>query len=544
MGPPAPPAHEQRPHPPLRTLAGGEAEFGASLHPVAAGAVFGAYVGESERRLRDAFAAAGAEAAKGGLAVVFLDEVDALCPRREGQRQHEARVTAQLLALLDGAAGHCGGAAPGAGGGRVVVVAATNRPNALDPALRRPGRLDREVAVPVPGPEQRAAILRLGGPAAWQRCCVLPGMTGVRRGYILCHSRPRPLLAPARPFPQSATRRPAPPIRHARLHTRGLALAPDVNLRAIAAACHGYSGADLAALAREAAMAAFSSAAAVAAAGAAGFAALGPHGHSGSCGAAVGLEGAAAAGGASADGLVRAADFDTAAQRVGPSIVRGQQAEAAAVSWDDIGGYDAIKRRLQQATEWPLQRAAAFARLGLQAPRGVLLHGPPGCSKTMLARAAAAASGATFLPLSCAQVSLCGMRLVLWFGPGCARCPDPPGWQGFSLLKHPAARPALSPPASRHRRWAPCEAPPCVLNMPACASKALGPNPLCRPSCIPCMWARARPRCATRLRAPAWRRRRSYSSTRPTPWRPAAARQRAATAAARRTLRCACCPRS
>lgn len=72
--------------------------------------------------------------------------------------------------------------------------------------------------------------------------------------------------------------------------------------------------------------------------------------------------------------------------------------------WEDIGGLPEVKRRLRQAVEWPLQHADAFARLGLSAPRGVLLHGPPGCSKTQLARAAAAGSGATFLPLSCAQL--------------------------------------------------------------------------------------------------------------------------------------------
>jgi len=110
------------------------------------------------------------------------------------------------------------------------------------------------------------------------------------------------------------------------------------------------------------------------------------------------------AGADSQEGLVTAADFLAAMHHVGPSIVRSQQAELPPVDWSDIGGYPALKRRLQQAVEWPLRHAGAFERLGLSAPRGVLLHGPPGCSKTMLARAAASGSGATFLPLSCAQV--------------------------------------------------------------------------------------------------------------------------------------------
>jgi SpoVK/Ycf46/Vps4 family AAA+-type ATPase len=141
------------------------------LHSVTPGSIFGAYLGESERRLREVFEAAAADAAAGRLVIVFLDEVDALCPRRGGGGggggQHEARVVAQLLTLLDGAAAletsaagsASKSAAEGVAAGRVVVVAATNRPNALDPALRRPGRLDREVAVSVPDAEQRTQIL-------------------------------------------------------------------------------------------------------------------------------------------------------------------------------------------------------------------------------------------------------------------------------------------------------------------------------------------------------------------------------------------------
>ena len=163
-------------------------EFGAVLHVLTPGSVFGSYLGESERRLREAFEAAAADAAAGALVLLFLDEVDALAPRREGQKQHEARVVAQLLTLLDGAAdteatattgpaAAAGGAGGGGGrcgesvgrqdvvrpGGRVVVVAATNRPNALEPALRRPGRLDREVWVPVPDAAARLDILRWEG---------------------------------------------------------------------------------------------------------------------------------------------------------------------------------------------------------------------------------------------------------------------------------------------------------------------------------------------------------------------------------------------
>ncbi|GLC33083.1 hypothetical protein PLESTB_000372400 [Pleodorina starrii] len=329
------------------------AEAGARLHVVTAARVTGAYTGESERRLREAFAEAQADADAGRVAVVFLDEVDALCPRRDGGRAHDSRVVAQLLTLLDGAATGGGGsaaAATAAGGrgrqaaatpapavvGHLVVVGATNRPNALDPALRRPGRLDREVLVALPDAEQRREILGL--------------------------------------------------------HTRGLHLAPDVDLAEVAASCHGYSGADLAATAREAAMAALAEVAAEA----------------------YGIGAAAATAAASASAAppppppavltVRQEHLAAALRKVRPSIMRGAEVDIPPVSWDDVGGLEDVKRRLRQAVEWPLRHAAAFERLGLAAPRGVLLHGPPGCSKTTLARAAATASGATFLALSCAQL--------------------------------------------------------------------------------------------------------------------------------------------
>ncbi|EFJ47542.1 hypothetical protein VOLCADRAFT_41454, partial [Volvox carteri f. nagariensis] len=328
------------------------AEAGARLHVVTAASVLGPYTGESERRLREAFARAREDADAGRVAVVFLDEVDALCPRRDGGRAHDSRVVAQLLTLLDGAASGgsdnrrdaaaAAAAAPttrmgsvvGGCGGHLVVVGATNRPNALDPALRRPGRLDREVLVALPDAEQRREILGL--------------------------------------------------------HTRGLQLASDVDLAAVAACCHGYSGADLAAAAREAAMAALAEVAA----------------ESYGIGAAATTAATAAAAAAVPPQVltVRQEHLATALRKVRPSIMRGAEVDIPPVSWDDVGGLDEVKRRLRQAVEWPLRHAAAFQRLGLTAPRGVLLHGPPGCSKTTLARAAATASGATLLALSCAQL--------------------------------------------------------------------------------------------------------------------------------------------
>eukprot|EP00891_Asterochloris_glomerata_P007187 jgi/Astpho2/7187/Aster-01505 len=288
-------------------------ECGARLHSISAAQIFGAYTGkrktlcppagESERRLREAFEGAEAEARRGQPVVIFLDEIDAMCPRRDAGRQHEAHL-----------------------GGRLTIIAATNRPNAIDPALRRPGRLDREVLIPVPGPQERTAILRL----------------------------------------QAA----------------GLPLDSSVDLPGLAVACHGYSGADLAALCRQAAMVALTEAASALLSGEQLEAALDPD----------------------LARPVSQVDFEAAMKKVGPSITRGSEVEVSPVLWEDIGGLPEVKQRLKQAVQWPLEHASSFERLGLSPPRGVLLHGPPGCSKTTLARAAATASRASLFPLSSAQL--------------------------------------------------------------------------------------------------------------------------------------------
>ena len=223
----------------------------------------------------------------------------------------------------------------------VVVIGATNRPDALDPALRRPGRFDREVSVGVPGPLQRAAILQV--------------------------------------------------------HTRQLRLSEEVHLPTVAADCNGFTGADLAALCREAAMAAMYEGRLANTEGAA-------------C-----KEHASASSEAdpdSADSLrpaalppVAARHFEEARRRVGASLLRGSAVELPPVAWHDIGGLAAVKRQLRRAVEWPLTRPGDFERLGVRPPRGVLLYGPPGCCKTVLAHAAATAARATVIPLSGAQVS-------------------------------------------------------------------------------------------------------------------------------------------
>eukprot|EP00898_Chlorokybus_atmophyticus_P001886 jgi/Chlat1/2699/Chrsp180S02862 len=285
-------------------------ECDALLQVIGPSDVFGAYLGESERRLREHFSQAENDAATGRTVILFIDEIDALCPKRDSRKQHEARVVAQLLTLMNG------GLRPGrqeSSVGRVLVVAATNRPNVLDPALRRPGRFDGELAIELPTVEERVEILQL--------------------------------------------------------HAKHLPLASSVDLQAVAGSCNGYSGADLAGLCREAAMAAIRRE--------------------------MSLE--------CSTSEVLPCDFQEALSRVGPSVTRGIAVGTPSTTWADIGGLDHIKRRMKQAVEWPILHDAAFKRLGLSPPRGVLLYGPPGCCKTTLAKAAANAAASTLFSLSCAE---------------------------------------------------------------------------------------------------------------------------------------------
>ncbi|CAM9482125.1 unnamed protein product [Lampetra planeri] len=322
-------------------------EVGAELVSINGSDVAGPRPGDAEAALRAAFARAlalatppaqdgGGGGADGGddeddggagtPCILFIDEVESLCPRRGDGGAVDTRVVAQLLTLMDGARGERGG--PGTG--TVLVVAATNRPEALDPALRRPGRFDCELVLGVPTERQRVAIL-----------AVL---------------------------------------------TRGVPLAPGVDLQELAALTPAHAGADLAELCRHAAVGA--------------------------------LRRLLRAKPPGSDELTRRAlpavrvemsDFRSALRLVRPTAMRCDAAVPALESggaggWDRIVGLDDVKRRLLQCVEWPLLHPAALLRLGARLPRGALLYGPPGCAKTSLVRAVAARASVAFLSVSGAQV--------------------------------------------------------------------------------------------------------------------------------------------
>ncbi|XP_027597413.2 ATPase family protein 2 homolog isoform X1 [Pipra filicauda] len=281
-------------------------EVGAHVTVINGPEIISKFYGESESRLRQIFA----EASLRRPSIIFIDELDALCPKREGaQNEVEKRVVASLLTLMDGIGSE-------GSEGQLLVLGATNRPHALDAALRRPGRFDKEIEIGIPNAQDRLDIL--------QR-----------------------LL---RKVPHSLT---------------------EVELVQLADSAHGYVGADLAALCKEA----------------------GLHALRRTLGKSPNLLDTEVAGSV----MIAFNDFLQGMNDVRPSAMREVAIDVPKVSWSDIGGLEDVKLKLKQAVEWPLKHPESFIRMGIQPPKGVLLYGPPGCSKTMIAKALAHESGLNFL---------------------------------------------------------------------------------------------------------------------------------------------------
>ena len=299
------------------------------------------YYGESEARLREIFE----EAKKNAPAIIFIDEIDAIAPKREEVTgEVEKRVVAQLLTLMDGLQER----------GQVVVIGATNRPDAVDPALRRPGRFDREIHIPMP--DKRA-----------------------RREILVVHTRNMPLCTKTDVKSKSST---TGAITTPSLTSKtddeneGCSQDDEVDLDKIAEMTHGYTGADLAALAKEAAMAALRRAVNEKL---------------------VDIEQDVIPKEVLKRLKVGMRDFTEAMKYVHPTVLREVIVEVPEVHWEDIGGYGAIKRELQEIVEWPMKYRHYFDELGVEPPKGILLFGPPGVGKTLFAKAVATESGANFI---------------------------------------------------------------------------------------------------------------------------------------------------
>ena len=263
------------------------------------------YYGETEAKIREIFK----EAKDNSPSIIFIDEIDAIAPKREeAYGDVEKRVVAQLLALMDGLTDR----------GNVIVLGATNRPEGVDPALRRPGRFDREFEISVPNEDGRLEILFI--------------------------------------------------------HTRGMPVSDDVDLKDLASELHGYTGADIKSLCREAAMKSIRR--------------YLPE---------IDLETEKISSEVLQSMQIKLIDFYDAMHEVVPTAMREFYVERPKVWWKDVGGLDKIKKALTDNLIVAMKEPSKFTKMGVKPPRGALIYGPPGCGKTLLGRAVATETGANMI---------------------------------------------------------------------------------------------------------------------------------------------------
>ena len=263
------------------------------------------YYGETEAKLRDMFK----EAKDNSPSIIFIDEIDAIAPKREeAYGDVEKRVVAQLLALMDGLTDR----------GNVIVLGATNRPESIDPALRRPGRFDREFEISVPNEDGRLEILLI--------------------------------------------------------HTRGMPVADDIDLKDLASELHGYTGADIKSLCREAAMKSIRR--------------YLPE---------IDLESEKISSEILQSMQIKLIDFYDAMHEVVPTAMREFYVERSKVWWHDVGGLEDVKEALVDNLITAMKDPTKFTKMGIKPPKGALIYGPPGCGKTLIARALATESGANMI---------------------------------------------------------------------------------------------------------------------------------------------------
>jgi len=280
-------------------------ESEANMFPINGPEIMNKYYGETEAKLRDIFK----EAKDKSPSIIFIDEIDAIAPKREeAYGDVEKRVVAQLLALMDGLTDR----------GNVIVLGATNRPDSVDPALRRPGRFDREFEITVPNEDGRYEILQI--------------------------------------------------------HTRGMPISEDIDLKDLSSELHGYTGADIKSLCREAAMKSIRR--------------YLPE---------IDLETEKISSEVLQSMQIKLIDFYDAMHEVVPTAMREFYVERPKIWWHDVGGLDEIKKTLTDNLITAIKEPNKFTKMGVKPPKGALIYGPPGCGKTLLARAVATETGANMI---------------------------------------------------------------------------------------------------------------------------------------------------
>merc|ERR1711881_307447 len=293
-------------------------ETGAFFFLINGPEIMSKMAGEAESNLRKAFE----EAEKNAPAIIFIDEIDSIAPKRDKTNgEVERRIVSQMLTLMDGMKGRS----------QTVVIGATNRPNTIDQALRRFGRFDRELDIGVPDDNGRLEILRI--------------------------------------------------------HTKNMKLAEDVKLEDVAANTHGFVGADLAQLCTEAALQCIREKMDL-----------------------IDLEEETIDAEILDSMAVTQDHFKIAMGTCNPSSLRETVVEVPNIKWDDIGGLEETKRSLQEMILYPIDHPEKFEKFGMQPSRGVLFYGPPGCGKTLMAKAVASECSSNFVSIKGPEL------LTMWFG--------------------------------------------------------------------------------------------------------------------------------
>jgi len=298
------------------------AETGAYFFVINGPEVISKRAGESETNLRRAFEDAEANAEDYNGAIIFIDEVDSIAPKRDkAGGEVEKRIVSQLLTLMDGMKSTS----------KVVVMAATNRASTIEPALRRPGRFDRELDMGIPDEKGRLEILQI--------------------------------------------------------KTRDMRLGKDIDLEFLARNTHGYVGADLQQLCMEAALECIRSKMGL-----------------------IDFDKDQVDKKILDSIVVEGKHFDHAVGIVAPSSLRENQVEVPDVKWEDVGGLEDVKRELHETVQYPVEHAEKYVKFGMSPSKGVLFYGPPGCGKTLLAKAIANEAGANFISIKGPEL------LTQWFG--------------------------------------------------------------------------------------------------------------------------------